>query len=158
MTNARDPRERLMSKVAFVDGCWEWQGALDKGGYGAFFYGKGMAKAHRVSYALFVGPIPEGLFIDHTCHNRACVNPEHLRPVTNKQNLEHRRGANPNSKSGVRGVFWSKRLRKWYGNVQHNGRNVYVGVFEALEDADRAVRAKRAEIFTHSDNDKEVAA
>jgi len=84
-------RDRFMRFVS-VDqrGCWLWTGRIGTGGYG--YFGQkvdGVRKtrrAHRVSYELFVGPIPEGQQVDHLCHVRACVNPDHLeavRPVTN---------------------------------------------------------------------------
>ena len=77
-------------------GCWEWAGALRRDGYGAFSVGSrtdGTSRqvlAHRVAYELLIGLIPDGLVIDHLCRNRGCVNPDHLEPVTNRENV--RRG------------------------------------------------------------------
>ena len=75
------------------NGCWPWLGAIKKKSrYGTFGLlvkpgeWKKTALAHRVSYVLFVGPIPDGLELDHTCRNRACVNPAHLEPATHKVN------------------------------------------------------------------------
>lgn len=89
------------SEVAFWSrtlrgqGCWEWQGLKNAKGYGELFVEKKHLKAHRVAYELLVGPIPEGLTIDHLCRNTGCVNPEHLEPVTNQENrrraVAHRR-------------------------------------------------------------------
>jgi len=80
----RDIRERFMEKVSVVaeTGCWEWLGYRENG-YGRFSVSTASLsqKAHRVSYELHVGPIPEGLTLDHLCRNRACVNPAHLEPV-----------------------------------------------------------------------------
>ena len=62
-------------------GCWLWTASIHPEGYGRFWDGK-VAKAHRVAHELFIGPIPDGLGIDHLCRVRHCVNPEHLEPVT----------------------------------------------------------------------------
>lgn len=74
-------------------GCWIWTAARKDNGYGVFCLShEGRSRqyhAHRVSYTLHVGPIPEGLHIDHLCRVTACVNPDHLEPVTNAEN--HRR-------------------------------------------------------------------
>jgi hypothetical protein len=63
-------------------GCWLWTGALHTG-YGRFGVKQGMVRqAHRVAWEITRGPIPEGLQVDHLCRNTACVNPDHLEPVT----------------------------------------------------------------------------
>lgn len=71
-------------------GCWLWTGFVDKTGYGTRSPGAGVPGsrlAHRQFYELLVGPIPPGLVIDHLCRVRHCVNPEHLEPVTQRENL-----------------------------------------------------------------------
>jgi hypothetical protein len=71
-------------------GCWEFQGSRTPTGYGVAWDGTKHTSAHRVSYELLVGPIPDGLEIDHNCRNRACCNPAHLEPVTHLENLRRR--------------------------------------------------------------------
>lgn len=72
----------------FGDGCWTYQGRRDDNGYGrvARQGGSGDLMAHRVIYEALVGPIPDGLTLDHLCLNTSCVNPAHLEPVTRSEN------------------------------------------------------------------------
>lgn len=86
-------------KVLIGDGCWEWVGGCaGRDGYGRMSVGGRMFLSHRVMYELLVGPIPEGLQLDHLCHSqdptcpgglcihRRCVRPDHLEPVTAREN------------------------------------------------------------------------
>lgn len=83
--------DRFIRKIDKTDTCWEWQGARFAGGYGMFNpTHTTTVTAHRFAYELFVGPIPDGLDIDHLCRNRSCVNPAHMEPVTEAENT--RRG------------------------------------------------------------------
>jgi hypothetical protein len=68
-------------------GCWEWIAYRDQCGYGWFRHEGRMHPAHRVTYKLHVGPIPEGHEIDHLCSNRGCVNPQHLQAVSHTENV-----------------------------------------------------------------------
>ncbi len=81
------------------DGCWIWSGNIARNGYGR--YGARGQYAHRVAYELLVGPIPEGLTIDHLCRVHACVNPKHLEPVPLKVNIL--RGTSPPALHARRG-------------------------------------------------------
>jgi hypothetical protein len=73
-----------------LHGCWEWNGGHDHNGYAVFYADGRQYKAHRWGYEHFVQPVPKGLDLDHLCRNRGCVNPDHLEPVTRRENL--RRG------------------------------------------------------------------
>lgn len=78
--------ERFWPKVHKTETCWNWIACIGGAGYGQFYSGERLVGAHRWSYEHFVGPIPFGLTIDHLCRNRPCVNPQHLEPVTKREN------------------------------------------------------------------------
>lgn len=80
-----------IDQVDDAESCWEWNGSLFAGGYGQYSVRleTGERKnlyAHRVAYEMFVGPIPDGLVLDHLCRNRRCCRPDHLEPVTSAEN------------------------------------------------------------------------
>lgn len=77
-------------------GCWEWQGQRSASGYGVFSYESRPVPAHRYAYERRVGRIPLGLVIDHLCRNHACVKPQHLEPVTPRENWL--RGVSPSAR------------------------------------------------------------
>lgn len=78
---------RFTAKFTVGDDCWLWTGARSSAGYGQFWIDSRLEYAHRVAYELMVELIPEGLVIDHLCRVRNCINPKHLEPVTQGENL-----------------------------------------------------------------------
>ncbi|MFT9059521.1 HNH endonuclease signature motif containing protein [Bifidobacterium aquikefiri] len=133
------------------DECWEWQGTL-RNGYGEF---KRHIYAHRYSYQLANGPIPNGMMIDHICFNRRCVNPQHLRLATNSQNMEHLQGAFKNNKScGIRGVTWAKHANMWKVQVCHNYHRYRGGYFHNLAEAEQAAITLRNKVMQFNDLDR----
>ena len=80
-----DLSQRFWAMVEQTPGCWNWRGVTTSG-YGRIKVHGHTVVAHRVAWELLRGPIPEGLTLDHLCRNRGCVNPDHLEPVTGREN------------------------------------------------------------------------
>lgn len=95
-----DPSIRFLAKVnkdgpihpTLGTACWLWTASIDLGGYGQFYYRGARGKAHRFAYESAVGPIPDGLQLDHLCRVRSCVNPAHLEAVTMLENIRRGEG------------------------------------------------------------------
>jgi hypothetical protein len=72
----------FLTQIRLGPGCWEWQGACDRDGYGEYNFTSRLAgaakKAHRLAYQAWLGEIPKGLHVRHLCDNRRCCNPQHL--------------------------------------------------------------------------------
>lgn len=102
---AAELQEYLKTRVAIdpETGCWNWLGALNKDGYGQCRVGRRIEYTHRLSHAVFKGPIPRGLHVDHRCSNRRCCNPDHLEAVEQQEN--NRRAA-----AKKRAHAWAERL------------------------------------------------
>jgi hypothetical protein len=85
---------RFLKRIKVSDGCWEWDGGHDSNGYGRFaLESRKQGYAHIYAYQKFVGPVPKGLELDHTCRNPGCCNPKHLEAVSHRINAN--RGISP---------------------------------------------------------------
>lgn len=83
--------ERIFGRIDASGPCWEWLGFRNDRGYGVMTFQRVSRYVHRRVWELLVGPVPQGLELDHLCRNHACCNPDHLEPVTHAENV--RRGA-----------------------------------------------------------------
>lgn len=127
-------------KVDEVTGCWLWTARTNDSGYGCFWFNGKVTLAHRASYEIFGGLVPEGLELDHVkergCLNRHCVNPAHLEPVTHQDNVRR----------GDAGAHWSSKTRCPVGH-EYDEENTYVdstGRRNCRECSRNRVRAYRA--------------
>lgn len=145
---------RFWTKVTKTPDCWAWTASTTSSGYGQVWVDGRYRPAHRVSWEFINGPILDGMFLDHRCGNRLCVNPAHLRIVTNAQNSQHRTVNQSNNTSGIRGVSWNKRANAWAAHARLNGRQYFGGYHSTIEAADQAARALRAKLHTHDDHDQ----
>ena len=84
--------DRFWRKVNKTETCWLWAASINSRGYGQFKMDGRSWQAHRIAYELQVGPIPDGLQIDHLCRVRACVNPDHLEAVSQEENIRRGEG------------------------------------------------------------------
>lgn len=136
------------------NGCILWTGAHNGKGYGMLNHNRKNIATHRAAYEINVGPIPAGMMIDHKCHNPSCINPQHLRLATHKQNRENLGHLVAANKSRFRGVSWNKRERKWRAKVKHNNVVVFEKNYTNIEEAAAAAVEQRNLVYTHNDHDR----
>lgn len=107
------PAERMIASADQTDTCWTLR-KVGTNGYGSVRVDGRTVLAHRYSYEIHVGPIPEGLVIDHLCKNKGCIRPDHLEPVTQRENVM--RGDGPSAANAAKDncsnghafdIFWT---------------------------------------------------
>lgn len=146
--------QRLWDKVNKTETCWLWTAQLNHHGYGMFGWQEKTCRAHRLAYEAATGVHPGPLQVDHLCHTRNCVRPDHLQLATNQQNNEHRSGPNRNTKSGIRGVSWQATTRRWRVRVAVRGVAHHGGYFDDPKEAEQVAIALRNRLMTNNLRDK----
>ena len=137
----------ILTHYSQPDGeCVAWGGPKSSSGYGCFRRDGVYYTAHRAAWEVEHGPIPDGMLVDHTCFNRACVRVEHLRLATRAENNSNRSGQMPGSATGVRNVY-ATRTGEFAVRVQSGGVRRWLGQYPTLEEAERVAENARAEMF-----------
>lgn len=137
--------ERFNEKIKYLpNGCHEWTADSGNSGYGRFWVaGTQKALAHRWAYEYHVGPIPDGLVIDHLCRHKLCVNPEHLEAVTMSENVL--RGEGPAKRSAMR--FKATHCKNGHEytpeNTVYKGKKTVVRVCRTCQEASRKAEYER---------------
>lgn len=135
--------KRFWDKVEKTESCWNWIGAINPSGHAVLKIEGKNRGAHRISYAIHNGEIPENLCILHKCHNAKCVNPEHLYAGTPQQNSQDEidrkntrkyKCENPTKYIGVR---WDKTRKNWISYVYVNKKLIDIGRHVSEVDAAR---------------------
>lgn len=148
MKKTVDPLVYLSKHMAWIGDCIEWTRPTTMEWWPVE---QTTTQVYRIVYSLFIGPLVHGMDVDHTCFNRKCVNVKHLRQLTHKQNMEHRKGAHANNRTGVRGVFLTP-SGTYQVRVTHKYKTHCFGTFATLEKAATVAKAARQELHSHSTN------
>ena len=143
--NFSDPELALQVHVLKEGECHLWQGTTLSDGYGRIIVNQSKVPVHRYVYEKEKGAIPENLYIDHICHRRNCVNPDHLRLATSQQNSSNLSGPASNTVSGVRNV--RRHRNKWQVQVQKNYKEHYFGTYSTIEEAAEVAEKARKTLF-----------
>ena len=142
------PEEAFLARTEPIvgdPGCLIWTGSLNSDGYGGLRVNGRMVRAHRYAWERELGPIPDGMEVDHECWERSCVNVDHLRLATHAENTWNLSGVRKNGGGLPRGVYRSG--RRYRAQVGHSGALLYLGTFDTPEEASAAAQTKRAILF-----------
>lgn len=141
----RNTPASVLDRTARDGDCLVWTGSTIPLGYGYISIKGQMRRVHVVAWESANGPVPDGMVIDHICHNRACVKVEHLRLATRAQNNRHLSGARRDSGTGVRNVQptkWGFRVQ-----IQKDGTTHSFGTYSTVDEAAEVAEQKRRELF-----------
>lgn len=127
-----------------ITGCWPWLGGLDTEGYGQVQRNHKKQKAHRWVWESMVGPLEPEILLDHKCHNRACVNPDHLRKVTAEQNVFNTRPRGGSSQ--YKGVYRMPN-GSWRAHITHRYKKYNLGCYRDEKQAALVYDRRAMELF-----------
>lgn len=145
--------DRWWRQVRITPYCWIWIGTTSTHGYGVFGVNGKQRRAHRFGYENLKGSIPDGRYVDHMCHNKSCVNPDHLRLVTPAENNENLKVRSNNS-TGFRGVCYDSSVGVYRVRVTKNYVTHSDGPFATLEEAVAGVTELRNRLYSHNIQDR----
>lgn len=138
--------ERFWGSARIGLGCWDWAAGSTTDGYGVCYLRGKQEYAHRVSYSLNYGEIPEGLFVDHMCHNPKCIRPAHLRLATNAVNSENTKHEQRVDSTWGRGVGFDKRRSLWFVRCTVDGKTHHRSGFSSHAEATIAAKQLRSDL------------
>lgn len=146
-----DPETGVFTRISTPSRCVR---VGDKAGYGStsgyrrVYVGGRHYFMHRLAWLYVYGAIPDGC-IDHINRVRQDNRIANLRVVTNKQNSENA-GKKPSNKSGIKGVSWRKRERKWCAQIMHNHKKIWLGSYSTVQEAAEAYQTAARKLHTHN--------
>ena len=145
-THYRDPEGAFKARTKRDGECLIWAGAKSASGYGTLKAHGADTLAHRYAWERRHGPIPEGVWIDHICYRRDCVEESHLRLATPQQNNRNQPGSR-RGRAIPRGVYLDRRTGKYYVQVRADGETHYGGAHTDPWDAGKVAEAIRRDLF-----------
>ena len=113
---------------------------------------RGNSNVKTVPLHRFITDAPKGLVVDHINHDTLDNRDENLRIITHRENLQNRKGAQSDSRTGIRGVGWEKGKNKWRARIKINGKSILIGRFDDISEAEAAVKAARKKYMPFSNN------
>ena len=140
------PEEAFVARTEHRGECLIWTGSKGGNGYGYLQVNGAQTLAHRYAYEEAYGPVPDGMVIDHICHNRTCVDVDHLRLATVAQNSANRAGAHRFRKRNLpRGVYPNG--PNYMARVRYLGVSYYLGTYATPEEASAVAVRARHDLF-----------
>ena len=140
-----DPEEAFVAYARRQGACLVWTGSIHHTGYGSLRVDGRSVQAHRYAWERVHGPIPDGMVIDHTCWNKACVNVDHLRLASYLENGRYRNGPQSSKRDGARNVY--REGNRWRVIIGYHNKLLRFGTYQSLDEAIAVAEKNRRELF-----------